>query len=1070
MNETWSDCNGGAAPSRLTQRLGALGVVAWADAGKLCLSAPEGALGPALLEQLRDAKSALLGWVAGAGADQPHAAQLRPTPEQVMLLRAGSAADYVVSGLFRIEPPASAAAMSAALDAVLARHDAFRACFPRDAESQFLMRLGAATPRVTILDLGELDGPMRAAFMHELLEVEGRRPFDLDSGPLLRVCIIVADGLARATLVAAHHVVMDRWSMDLLGEEITYSLLTAEAGRPWTPDPAPSFAAAVARRCRGLVAAEVKAATDAATEYMHDKAETGVAQRMPRLHRRNALAKRVDRRFPAALQGALKMHGRPSVVLLGALAMLLRRTTSGTRLRIGLPVARRQDTRAQATVGCFTSTVPLVLDMPCGLTAGQHLAGVTRALDRAMSLQDADMAAVHSGAISYGLPPFNVIVSFQSGSRSPARRFNAVPSERSVAKADLVVFVDDCGITFEYPDGVGDPDAIGCMADALPELAERLLERQDVDIDMLDAPPFERAPAAPIMVDPILAWWKLARRRPDAVAVTDWSGETVRALTHGTLAARAACIAAALAQRGVGPDSIVGVLVASPTERLLAVLGILWAGAAYLPVDERWPAQRRQDACRDVRLLLTASDDLQAPVGTPVLTLAQALATTAPLRQPALPACSALSHVLHTSGSTGLPKQVGVERRNLQAFIGWSASYFSPEALARVLAMTPLTFDLSVFEMLAALASGGALVLVDSPLEAVQRIPLCEPSLINTTPSVARELLQTLGSLPAGVTVNLAGEPFGAELAAAIRAGGAIALFNLYGPSETTTYSSACAVDAGLRGAAALGRAIAGTSLRISDPSRRGTGNRWQGELLIGGAGVSRGYLNQPRETAAVFRPDAGGARVYATGDHARFASDGALHFLGRADRQAKRRGVRIELDEVEAALLRHNHVMAAAALFDPDAGGGRIVALVVPAPGASIDIHALKSALPSYMAPDDIHLVAALPQTSSGKLDRNAVDLARLGACQGQPIQTVDEAAVAAIWAAVVEREITDRHARFFEVGGDSLKLMRVIDHLRRRYGAVISPSELLRNPTVAETALLVRKYASAVPITGEF
>ncbi len=1068
MNGTLSACEV-EAPDALVRRLGEQGAVLWIDADDLCLSAPQGALDEPLLAALREGKPALLAWQRGAGALTPHLAQLRPSPEQALLLRAGDGADYVASGLFRLTPPAPLATAQEVLGALLGRHDALRAAFPRDADGQFLMTLQGQPPRPEPVDVSGLGEEALAALSDRLLAEEGRRPFDLAAGPLLRLRLLVDGEHVVALLIAAHHAIMDRWSMDLLGEEFALGLMAAQAGEhsSWAPAPAPSFAAAVARRGRACGQPEVVQATQAASAALRAELEPVALHGAWRLHDRDRPACRVDRVFPAALREALRRHGRPPVVQLCALSLLLARRTPDGRLCLGLPVARRPDSRSQDTVGLFASTVPLLLQMSAQADAARCLADAAEALDAAIALQEADMAQALAGRVSYGLSPFNVLVSFQSASRDLGTRYQPMRARRASAKADLVVFFDPCGMTLEYPEGLGEPVAMETFADDLVRVAEALL---DDAAARADAPlPLSTPEAEPVAAaGPAAALWARSKQHPDAVVLTDWSVDPPAAFSARALARRVATVAAALNTRGVGVEHRVGVAVAGAAGRVVSVLAVLWVGAAYVPIDARWPESRRRQACEGLTLLLTDQPSPEPNDGPAVLSLEQALQERGPRHAPVTVPGLALSHVLHTSGSTGRPKRVGLTRGAMSAFVDWAVAD-CPGTRGRVMAMTPLSFDLSVFEMFAPLVAGGALAVLDSPLEVGRRLAACEPGLINTTPSVMRELLRTCDRLPSGCTVHLAGEPFGEDLVAAVHAAGAAQLVNLYGPTETTTYSSVAVIAPALSGAAPIGRPIAGTWIRLETPDRGEGIDRWRGEILIGGAGVARGYLAEAALTAASFLPAANGARLYATGDHARRGDDGQLHFLGRADRQVKRRGVRIELDEIESALLRQPEVAAVAAVFQPDPDGGRLVAIIVPQAGARPDTAALVSVLPAYMAPDQVHLVAALPTTTSGKLDRAALDLDRFEAPLSRPPRDLHEAAVATIWAAVVEREIRDRDARFFEVGGDSLKLMRVADGLQRRYGVAISPVELLRHPTVADMARLVAAKAAASSPVGD-
>ncbi|MDX0647512.1 AMP-binding protein [Sinorhizobium medicae] len=1050
---------------RTLERLAARGVALWCDAGELCLRAPRGILTDEDLAWLRRNKPQILRLLCESAGIWAAGTPLSATPEQELLLRAGGGAGYIVSGLFALQLPVPWAPLTAALEQVLRRHDAFRLCLAETRNSIAGFLFAARLPPVRILDFTGLgpescDGALRA-----FADAEARRPFDLGRGPPLRVCVALDRGRAVAVVLSAHHVAMDRWSMDLLGAELTEAIAAAERGRPWTPPPAASFAAAMVERRSAVDAGFCARATRDARRAMSDSADALDLHGRRELMAPRTPAMRAAGVFPGALRARLTGSPRPAAVLLAALATVLRRHCDGERLRLGMPVARRPDLRAQATIGLLATTVPIVLRVRETDTAAVLIKAAAEALDAAIDRQDADMSEALAGLTVGGLSPFDVIVSFQAASATATTLFCAEPSARSIAKCDLVVFLDERGAIFEYPEGIGDARAVGRIADDFVEIASRFCGAQAGDtIALLDPPPRWASPLAPAP-DGVATLAGLvaaqARRAPDAIALADWSFDPPRLLTYHTLALRTARIAAALAARGIGPERRVGLLVTGATARVVSALAVLWAGGAYVPIDRRWPPERVRVASTGLDLVLIDADGPALKAHAPTLTLAAAeVEGDAPARAPVAAPPGALAYILHTSGSTGEPKAVAIERRNAAALITWAAQAYDFSSLRRVLAITPLSFDLSVFEMFAPFAAAGTIACLESPLDAARRLSSCEPTLVNTTPSIAREIFRAGALLPAGATVNLAGEPFGPDLVCAAYKAGAARLFNLYGPSETTTYSSFAEIAPELTRGALIGRPIAGSRVRLGDGTDPAAPARWRGEIVIGGGGVSRGYIRCPHETAARFLPDSDGgpgARAFWSGDRGSVGNGSGLDFLGRRDRQMKRRGVRIELDEIESMLLTHPRVAAVAALLREDGEGGRLVAFVAPTPGPPPDPDALAAALPSYMAPDEIHMVAALPKTASGKIDRAALDLVRFRPSLARPPETAREAAVAAIWASIVGREIRDRNARFFEVGGDSLKLMHVAERLNRCFGVNLSPTDLLRNPTVAETAQLL-------------
>jgi acyl-coenzyme A synthetase/AMP-(fatty) acid ligase/acyl carrier protein len=421
-----------------------------------------------------------------------------------------------------------------------------------------------------------------------------------------------------------------------------------------------------------------------------------------------------------------------------------------------------------------------------------------------------------------------------------------------------------------------------------------------------------------------------------------------------------------------------------------------------------------------------------------------------------------LAYLIYTSGSTGRPKGVMIEHRSAVALVSWAHTVFSAEDLAGVLASTSICFDLSVFELFVPLSRGGTVILAQDALELPQLAAASSVSLVNTVPSAMRELLR-LGGLPSSVrTVNLAGEPLPTSLVQQIYAQtGVSQVFDLYGPSETTTYSSFALRTA--EAPATIGRPIANTQLYVLDQHRQPVPIGVPGELFIGGEGVARGYLGRPELTAERFIANPfGDGRLYRTGDLVRYRSDGTLEYLGRTDHQVKIRGFRIELGEIEAALTAHSLIEQAVVVAREDTPGQkRLLAYLVPTDGlvpSTAELRAfLRERLPEYMLPAVFMELAALPLTPNGKVDRKA-----LPAPEGRPeLEAVyvaprdeAEAMLADIWAEVLRLDKVGIHDNFFELGGDSISSIRVISRVRQAFEAEIPIRALFEAPTIAQLA----------------
>ncbi|MFE5792223.1 amino acid adenylation domain-containing protein [Streptomyces sp. NPDC056503] len=606
----------------------------------------------------------------------------------------------------------------------------------------------------------------------------------------------------------------------------------------------------------------------------------------------------------------------------------------------------------------------------------------------------------------------------------------------------------------------------GALADPTTPLGELPLLDPDELRDQL-AVPAPRPELAARTVPALLA--ARAGERPDAVAVVA-DGEHV---TYAELTRRVAHAAAALARHGAGPGTLVGIGLPRGLDQLVAVLGTLAAGAAHLPLDPGYPAERlafvREDAALALRVTHAPEEtgdltpaDLAPPAGAAVPSL--------PLPDPSLPA-----YVLYTSGSTGLPKGVEVPHSGLANVLGSLADRLGSRPEDRWLALTSLSFDISAVELLLPLTTGGRVVLVpegahrDGPalLDLIRREGVTH---VQATPSGWRMLLDAgLDGTAPVPTALTGGEALPAPLAARLTAASA-RLVNVYGPTETTIWSTLAEPALTPEGSVPLGSPLANTRAYVLDSGARPVPYGITGELYLGGAGVAHGYRGRPGLTATRFLPDPygpPGSRMYRTGDLVRRGPDGALEFLGRSDSQVKLRGHRIELGEIEARLARHPAVaQAAAALHGPEADR-RLTAYVVPS-GAAPHPDALRAflagSLPAAVLPGAYVVLEAFPLTPNGKLDRAALpepEPARAEpSAAAAPDETLDPvgAAVLAIWREVLELDDLTPDEDLFDLGGHSLIITAIAARIHERLGAVVPLDVFFDTPTARDVAAVVR------------
>ncbi|HEY2295664.1 MAG TPA: amino acid adenylation domain-containing protein [Thermoanaerobaculia bacterium] len=560
---------------------------------------------------------------------------------------------------------------------------------------------------------------------------------------------------------------------------------------------------------------------------------------------------------------------------------------------------------------------------------------------------------------------------------------------------------------------------------------------------------------------------------PEAVAVVCGTER----LTYGELDRRANRLASRLRALGVGPETPVGVCLERGLELLPALLGILKAGGAYVPLDPAYPEER---------LAFILEDS-----GVPVLVTQGALASRLPgpaVRVvvddrdgdgdtgPAAPAGDAgegnLAYLIYTSGSTGRPKGVAIAHRSATALVRWAAGQLAAADLAGVLAATSICFDLSVFELFVPLSRGGTVLLADDALALAGLPAAAAVTLINTVPSAMAELVRLGPPPPRLRTVNLAGEPLQGALVREIEGWcPGVRVFNLYGPSEDTTYSTGARVDGDER-PPAIGRPVSESRAYLLDRHLGLVPPGSPGELYLGGAGLARGYFGRPELTAERFIPDpfapAPGGRLYATGDLARHRPGGDLEFLGRRDQQVKIRGFRIELGEIEAALAGHPAVRQVAVLVRDVEGDKRLVAyLTLDAPVDPAGLRGyLQRKLPAHMVPGAFVVLDALPLSPNGKVDRRVLAAsAEPGAAQVFTApRTPLEEMTAGILAAVLGVERVGIHDDFFALGGHSLLATRLVSRLRAVLGVELPVRQVFETPTVAAlTPVIERRRGEA-------
>ncbi|HEY5757537.1 MAG TPA: amino acid adenylation domain-containing protein [Steroidobacter sp.] len=796
------------------------------------------------------------------------------------------------------------------------------------------------------------------------------------------------------------------------------------------------------------------------------------------------------------------------MTLLAGFAALLSRYSGAEEIVVGTPTANRTRAEVEGLIGFFVNTLVLRVNVHPVMPLAEFLQHVKETTLGAYDHQDVPfeqiVEAVRPQRSLSRHPIFQVSFALRNapGAEFRAAGLSGTVSETTngTAKFDLLLDLEERGERLEgnlsYATDLFERRTIERWAACFDVLLRSLISARDANVgDLAIVAAAERrliledfnatAASYPLHKRIHELFEEQVERTPHAVAVV--CGE--EHLTYRQLNGKANRLAHFLREHGAGPDRFVGVCMARSTEMMIALLGILKSGAAYVPLDPNYPRDRLEFMLEDTQpLAVLTQERFRAMLPEAATSIAvdtrwsdiESRPAHAPVRV-AGEDSSNLAYIIYTSGSTGRPKGVAIEHRNTVNFLCWAQSAMSGDIFEETLASTSLNFDLSVYECFAPLITGGmvrvvrdALALLESSRPGV--------TLINTVPSAIAAVLSS-GAIPTSTkVVNLAGEALRGELVERIFAHSSVDyVCNLYGPSETTTYSTWVCMprDAGFIDS--IGRPVANTQIYILEKNRQVAPIGVVGEIYIGGAGVARGYLHRPDITSERFLRDTFSAdpqaRMYKTGDLGRWRADGTIEYLGRNDHQVKIRGFRVELGEIETRLVRHTDVAQAVVSAREDIPGEkRLVAYVVPsAAGVTVDVDELrahlKMELPEHMVPGAFVVLQSLPLTPNGKLDRGALPTPELGAYATRlyeaPQGDVEEI-LASIWQALLRVERVGRQDNFFELGGHSLLIVQLMERLRR-FGLATEMRRVFDNPTLAGLAqALVSSTAekSVVPL----
>ncbi|HEX7239875.1 MAG TPA: amino acid adenylation domain-containing protein, partial [Longimicrobiaceae bacterium] len=941
------------------------------------------------------------------------------------------------------------------------------------------------------------------------------------------VSLVRLEDREHALLVNMHHIVSDAWSIDVMVREVAELYDAAREGRSPRLPPLPVQYADFAAWQRGwLQGEELERQLAWWRERLAGAATLELPTDRPRPRVAGSAGRTVQLRLPRETGVALRALSRsegatPFMTLMAAWQALLGRHAGQEDVSVGTPIAGRNRKEIEGLIGFFVNTLVIRADLSGRPDARELVRRVRATTLGAYQQQDIPFEKlVDEMGVERSLshsPLFQALFAMRTldggGPRLGGAVLERVSTGGTTAKFDLTLSVSDdgrdMGGSLEFRTDLFDTGT-----------AERLAERFVVLLRGMTGSPETPVAALPLMAEGerqrVLAEWNAAgaeappsgggalherfeaqaRRTPDAVAV-EGGGERA---TYAELDARSARLARRLRARGVGPESRVGVWLERTPELVVALLAVLKAGAAYVPLEMSYPPDRIAFMLEDagVSVLLTQ----ERLLGRLPAHAAEAVFVDAeqggedpggPL-PPAEVSPGSLAYLIYTSGSTGRPKGVAMPQRPLLQLLDWQARDWSGPAAARTLQFAAASFDVSFQEIFSTLLSGGTLLLVPEELRTdlpglarhldearVERLFLPFVALQHLAKSAEEQ-----GIAPAALReVVTAGEQL--QVTESIRGWlGRIpgcVLVNQYGPSETHVATSHT-LPGGAEEWPALppiGRPIAGTRCYVLDAELEPVPIGVPGELFLGGAGVARGYHGRAELTAERFLPDPfperPGARTYRTGDRARWLADGTLEFLGRTDQQAKIRGFRVEPGEVETALRAHPGLRdAVVAVREDTPGNRRLVAYLVPHPGAETPRPAalrtfLRARLPEYMVPAAFVPLEALPTTPSGKTDRAALPAPDRRAAGEEYVvpRNPTEEALAAVWAEVLGIERVGANDNFFDLGGHSLLVVQLHSRLRERLAPDLTVADLFGVRTLADLARQIDEAREAAEQAGE-
>ena len=1023
-----------------------------------------------------------------------------------------SAIYYTIKAAWRLTGILNLTALERATAEIVSRHEILRSTF--QLTNGLLVQVIAPSLQIPVLaiDLQNLSREEQSETIKRYAREELERPFDLAKGPLLRIMVLRLGSKSHALLLTMSHIIGDAWSTGIFFQELMtiYSAFASGQSSP-LPKLSVQYADFACWQRQQLTERMLKPQLDYWKKQLSDS--------LPLLELPTDRARPSEQTFRGGRQQfhvradltekLLKLSQREGATLymtvLAALATLLFRYSSQEDINIGTPVSQRNLVETESLIGSFLNILVLRIKLQNNPTFRDLLSQVRQTVLEALVNQDVPYAQVletiqPERQLSYN-PLFQVILDWINLPTSKLEQLetSGLTTEPLLEIQDIedkTTAVDLCLLVwetkgelngyFQYSTDLFDAETISRMGEHFQVLLEAIVANPEVKVGELPL-------LTPSEHHQLLVEWnntqgeypqdkcihqlfeEQVERTPDAVAVVFAEEQ----LTYRELNSRANQLAHYLQSLGVQQEVLVGICVERSLEMIIGLLGILKAGAAYVPLDPDYPPERLAYILSDSQavVLLTTKELARRLPSLPELVVCldsdSELIWTGSTGNPSLLVRpDNLAYIIYTSGSTGKPKGVQIAHSSVVNLLHSIIACPGLDARDTTVAITSISFDACVPEIYGLLIVGGKVAIASreatqDPVQLMESIDKHKATVMSGTPATWRMMIDVGWGGRKEMKIISTGESLSRDLANKVLEKCA-SLWNLYGPTEITVWATLYQVQVGEE-TVAIGRPIANTQIYILDDRLQAVPIGVPGELYIGGMGLARGYLNRPELKDQKFIPnpfsDEPGSRLYKTGDKARYLPDSNIEFIGRIDNQVKIRGFRIELGEIEATLTQHPSLRQAVVVVREDTPGDKsLVAHIIAKEQVAVSVLRtfLKTKLPDYMVPSAFVFLEAIPLTPNGKINRRALpapDSSSFGSLAKIAPRTPTEELLADIWAEVLGLEKVGIEDNFFEIGGHSLKAMQAISRIGDTFSVELPLKKLFQLPTIAELAKGIEK-----------